>query len=101
MSFGENLQRLRLAVGLSQSGLAERTGIPVKTIQSWEISRRTPRWIDLLARLSRGLSVPMEALAGDSPEEEKQTQDRGRPRKPGPAATSGRKRGGPRRGERA
>jgi transcriptional regulator with XRE-family HTH domain len=69
MAFGQNLQRLRLAAGLSQAGLADKTGIPVKTIQSWEISRRTPRWIALLYKLARGLDVPMETLAEGTLEE--------------------------------
>jgi transcriptional regulator with XRE-family HTH domain len=64
MGFGDNLQRLRLQAGLSQSGLASQTGIPVKTIQSWEIGRRTPRWIEMLAALAKGLNVSMEELTG-------------------------------------
>jgi transcriptional regulator with XRE-family HTH domain len=67
MTFGQNLQKLRKEADLSQSQLAGLTGIPVKTIQSWEISRRTPRWIDMLARLAKGLKVPIESLV---PEEE-------------------------------
>jgi len=63
MSFGQHLQRLRLKAGLSQAGLADRAGIPVKTIQNWEISRRSPRWIGMLLKLARGLAVSMEELA--------------------------------------
>jgi transcriptional regulator with XRE-family HTH domain len=71
MTFGKNLQTLRLQAGLSQSGLATKTGIPVKTIQGWEINRRTPRWIDLLVRLARGLDVSLEQLAaGAAPSDE-------------------------------
>jgi transcriptional regulator with XRE-family HTH domain len=62
MSFGRNLQNLRNKAGLSQSELAAKADIPVKTIQSWEISRRTPRWISLLAKLAKGLNVPIESL---------------------------------------
>ena len=65
MGFGQNLQKLRLEAGLSQSGLATKAGIPVKTIQNWEISRRTPRWIVLLVKLAQGLNVPMENLVAD------------------------------------
>jgi len=63
MSFGQHLQHLRLKAGLSQAGLADRAGIPVKTIQNWEISRRSPRWIGMLLKLAQGLSVSMEELA--------------------------------------
>jgi transcriptional regulator with XRE-family HTH domain len=65
MGFGQTLQKLRLEAGLSQSGLATKAGIPVKTIQNWEISRRTPRWIVLLVKLAQGLNVPMEKLVAD------------------------------------
>ncbi len=84
MNFGQNLQRLRLAAGLSQSQLAEKAGIPVKTIQGWEISRRTPRWIHLLARLAQGLGQPMESLVPDEREPKQKTVrkiPRGRARK--------------------
>jgi transcriptional regulator with XRE-family HTH domain len=70
MRFGQNLQNLRNRAGLSQAQLAAKAGIPVKTIQAWEISRRTPRWIGTLLRLARGLGVPMEELAAGVAEEE-------------------------------
>jgi transcriptional regulator with XRE-family HTH domain len=65
MNFGQNLQQLRQRAGLTQAGLAEKAGIPIRTIQSWEISHRTPRWIHLLAQLAKGLGVPMEDLVTD------------------------------------
>jgi transcriptional regulator with XRE-family HTH domain len=61
MSFGSNLQDLRNKAGLSQSELAAKAGIPVKTIQSWEIDRALPR-VDALIKLSQALDVPLEAL---------------------------------------
>lgn len=69
MSFGRTLQDLRAKAGLSQAQLAAKAGIPVKTIQAWEISRRTPRWIGMLFRLARGLGVSMEELAAGADEE--------------------------------
>jgi transcriptional regulator with XRE-family HTH domain len=80
MTFGQKLQDLRMKAGLSQAGLAAKTGIPVKTIQSWEINRRTPRWISLLAKLAKGLDVPMEALAVGTTEN-KSTPKKGRAQK--------------------
>ncbi len=59
MSFGRNLQRLRQQAGLSQAGLAEKAGIPIKTIQNWEIDRNQPR-LDALMKLSRALGAPLE-----------------------------------------
>lgn len=36
------IKELRALTGLSQSKFAEKFGIPVKTIQSWEIELRSP-----------------------------------------------------------
>ena len=80
MTFARNLQSLRGKAGLSQSQLAAQAGIPVRTIQNWEISRRTPRWIVLLARLARGLGVSMEELTTGLADEEEEPARA--PRKP-------------------
>ena len=40
--FCEELKAARAAAGLSQHGMADRTLIPVRTIQKWEIGERTP-----------------------------------------------------------
>jgi transcriptional regulator with XRE-family HTH domain len=80
MSFGQNLQTLRIKAGLSQAGLVEKTGIPVRTIQNWEIGRRTPGWIEMLAKLARGLNVPMEALAVSKEDNKEQKSAPSKPR---------------------
>jgi transcriptional regulator with XRE-family HTH domain len=77
MTFADQLKRLRARAGLSQSGLAEAAGVSVKTIQSWEVSRRTPRWIGHLARLARGLGVTLDELAAWAADEE----DKPRPKR--------------------
>ena len=61
MTFGQNLQRLRNKAGLSQAGLAERSGISVNTIQNWEIDRHQPR-IEALPKLAEALGVALDAL---------------------------------------
>jgi transcriptional regulator with XRE-family HTH domain len=61
MTFGENLQRLRNKAGLSQAGLADRSGISVNTIQNWEIGRHQPR-LEALPKLAAALGVGVEAL---------------------------------------
>ena len=61
MSFGHNLQRLRQQAGLSQAGLAEKAGIPIKTIQNWEIDRNQPR-LEALMKLVQALGTPLEEL---------------------------------------
>lgn len=41
-TFAERLQAARKAAGLSQQGMADRTLIPKRTIQKWEIDAATP-----------------------------------------------------------
>jgi transcriptional regulator with XRE-family HTH domain len=62
MRFGERLKELREAAGLSQPGLAEKTGINVWSIRNWEQGRRAPDWRALLD-LSAALGVKAEAFA--------------------------------------
>ena len=81
MSFGKNLQALREAAGLSQSELAEKSGISVKTIQNWEIDRNSPR-MDALVRLAQALGTTLDMLVIHRPQRRAKTKRRrGRPRK--------------------
>ena len=41
-TFAEKLKTARRAAGLSQQGMADRTLIPRRTIQKWEIEAATP-----------------------------------------------------------
>ena len=41
-TFAEQLKAARAAAGLSQGGMADRTLIPLRTLQKWEIGERTP-----------------------------------------------------------
>jgi transcriptional regulator with XRE-family HTH domain len=81
MTFGKNLQALREAAGLSQSQLARKCSIPVKTLQNWEIDRAQPR-IDALMRLAQGLGTTTDALLnyGEEPSVEPE-EPRGQPRR--------------------
>ena len=81
MSFGKNLQALRETAGLSQSELAEKSGISVKTIQNWEIDRNTPR-MDALVRLAKALGTTLDRLVIHRYRRQAKTKRRrGRPRK--------------------
>ena len=40
--FADELKAWREAKGLSQSGASERLGVPVRTLQNWEIARTKP-----------------------------------------------------------
>lgn len=41
-TFARELQAARKAAGLSQQGMADRTLIPLRTLQKWEIGERIP-----------------------------------------------------------
>jgi transcriptional regulator with XRE-family HTH domain len=41
-NFAQKLKAARKAAGLSQQGMADRTLIPKRTIQKWEIEQATP-----------------------------------------------------------
>ena len=59
-----NLKRIRLNAGMSQSALADRSGISVRTIQELEQGRKDVNraGIDTLMPLAAALSVDVEAL---------------------------------------
>src|SRR5438876_190502 len=61
MTFGSNLQALRKKVSLSQSQLAAKAGVSVKSLQNWEIDRSRPR-MDALVQLAQALGVALEVL---------------------------------------
>ena len=63
MSFGEALRRFREKAGLSQSGLAGKSGVPVRTIQGWEQDYRCPVSADFF-RLAQALGVSADEFAG-------------------------------------
>lgn len=61
MPFAELIQKLREQAGLSQSELAKRAGVPVRSVQNWEQGHRQPRPLALLP-LAEALGVPVEKL---------------------------------------
>jgi transcriptional regulator with XRE-family HTH domain len=58
------IKSLRIAAGMSQEELAERTGLSLRTIQRIENGETRPRG-DSLRRLSQALGVTMEVLRGE------------------------------------
>jgi transcriptional regulator with XRE-family HTH domain len=58
----------REGAGLTQEALAERTGLPLRSIQNWEQGHRTPR-LGVVMTLARALDTSAEGLprAGDWP----------------------------------
>lgn len=68
-TFGQRLQRLRTAAKLTQRQLAEAAGVPMSSLQNWEIDRREPG-LRAAVRLAKGLGVSVEELADTVPVEE-------------------------------
>ncbi len=81
------LQRLRTAAGLTQSQVAASAGVPLSSLQNWEIDRREPAFRAAVA-LARALGVSAETLADTLPAEQagKVARAAGPTKRPGPAA---------------
>jgi transcriptional regulator with XRE-family HTH domain len=63
MDFGQTLKQLREKAGLAQADLADRAGVSLRTVQSWEQGRRSPVSPDFF-KVIRVLGVPADAFAG-------------------------------------
>src|SRR5947209_8743036 len=86
MPFSDALQRLREQAGLSQSRLADRAGVSVRSIQNWEQGHRGPS-ASVVLTLAQALSVPVERLLSELKDtgKPKHPKPRGRPPKAPPA----------------
>lgn len=67
-TMGQKLQRLRKAVGLSQSQLAKAAGVPVGTLRNWEQDIRSPL-LTTAGRIAKALGVSLDDLIEDSGQE--------------------------------
>jgi transcriptional regulator with XRE-family HTH domain len=84
-TLGWRLRRLRLGAGLTQARLAQAAGVPLSTLQAWEVDRREPS-LRPACRLAAALGVTAEYLADTVPVGEaggKQPRPAG-PTKPAP-----------------
>ena len=61
MGFPNLLKQLREKAGLSQAGLAKKSGLSVRSIQNWEQGHRGPSAQGIIA-LAQGLKVSAEVL---------------------------------------
>ncbi len=77
---GQRLQRIREAAGLTQVGLAEKTGLPVSNIRNWEQDHRTPN-IFALFKIAKALGAPMEDFVAGLTEEPKNLEGKKKARK--------------------
>jgi transcriptional regulator with XRE-family HTH domain len=89
MTFGEMLGRLREAAGLTQAALADKAGLSLRTIQSWEQGRRAPVSPDFF-KLVRALGTEADAFAGCE-DGKPAVRPRGRPAQATPRRTTKRK----------
>lgn len=62
MNFSEKLKQARKAARLSQSALAEKAGISLRTLQNYEMGKRYPASIDITLRLASAVGVSAESL---------------------------------------
>lgn len=74
MTFGEKLQKLRKAQGLSQEELAGRLSVTRQTISKWELDQSTPE-LALLAQISDIFGITTDYLIKDAPAEAASAQD--------------------------
>ncbi len=82
MAFGTVLRRLRESAGMTQADLAQKTGLSLRTIQSWEQGRRSPVSPDFF-KVVAALGVDCTAFADPKVKPPAPTvpKPRGRPRK--------------------
>ena len=66
MKLGEKLRNARLAKHLSQSALAEASGLSLRTIQNYELGVRMPKKRDTYTRLAEALGIDEKVLLDDT-----------------------------------
>ena len=67
MTIGEIIQARRIALGLSQEGLAELVGVSRQAVSKWEVGDAVPD-TDKLVPLARALGVSVDQLLGNIPD---------------------------------
>lgn len=74
MTFGEKIANTRKKLRLSQQGLANMTGISLRTITSYESNSSKPRSDTKYVALAEALNVSVEFLKIDDREEENEVE---------------------------
>lgn len=62
---GKKIRDLRESKKISRAALSRKSGIPLRTLESWELGERSPRDFDKIEALARALGLPIEALLDD------------------------------------
>ncbi len=81
-AFGQRLQELREAAGLTQAALAEKSGVPLGSVREVEQGRREPLF-GVMQRLAAVLKADLGDFPPTTTEEEvdDKARHRGRPRR--------------------
>ncbi len=66
MEFGEKIKTVRSKLGISQSALAKKTQLSLRSIQNYESGQRHPANIEIVKRLADVLGVSYEYLLDDT-----------------------------------
>lgn len=66
MTFAEKLKELRKSAGLSQAGLAGRTGVSSRTVRGWESEGRYPKDQTIYTKLCEVLGCDISYLMTDT-----------------------------------
>lgn len=75
MKISETIKLYRKSAGLTQKGLADKTGLSIGTIQGYEQGKYIPK-IENIEKIARALNVHVVDIKSDlTYEEEKQTQE--------------------------
>lgn len=67
MKFGEKLRALRLQNHLTQTALAERLGVSLRTLQNYETCKIYPKQTEIYARISALFGVSTDYLLNTEP----------------------------------
>jgi DNA-binding XRE family transcriptional regulator len=74
MGFADRLKELRTQAGLTQTALAEASGLPVGSIRNYEQGQREPYWA-VVSQLAAALGVSCEAFADSAIRAEPEQQE--------------------------
>ena len=68
--YGKNIKEYREKRSMTKAELSKNAGVPYDTLMSWEMERRIPRDVSLVAQVSRELGVSIEDLIDDEAEKD-------------------------------
>ena len=67
---GKKIKEYREKRGMTKAELSKNAGVPYDTLMSWEMERRIPRDVSLVAQVSKELGVSIEDLIDDEAEKD-------------------------------